>query len=185
MYLTQNGYELIPSRITVEAVYDPLVDAEGEKTGKVVSVRSPIEPIFLVQSLGMLKSGTVKTLFSEQTILAPGKSLSFTFDNKAEYYLTAFGEGSIDSTGFTSLQNYTVELSRGQLSQVILSYSSTNDAVPSLLWAGDLDRDGKLDLLVNATPHYVVYSASTLFLSSMAEDGKLLQKVAMFVASGC
>ena len=40
-----------------------------------------------------------------------------------------------------------------------------------LLWAGDLDGDGKVDLLVNLTGYFW---NTTLFLSSLAQPGKLV-----------
>ena len=179
LYPIPNGYELIASRIAVEAVFDPMVDdSEDQKTGKKVSVNLSTEPLFLVKGLDTLKNGAIKTLSSGQIILKPGKCLRFTFDNRDDYHLTVFGEREI-SAGF---QNYEIELSKGQLSQVIIAYDSTDGDVPRLLWAGDLDRDGQLDLLVDATNHYAV-SAPTLFLSSMAEDDHLLEKVAQLTTS--
>ncbi|MCZ6680381.1 MAG: hypothetical protein O7E52_24385 [Candidatus Poribacteria bacterium] len=173
LYPTQDGYELIPAPITVEAIYDPIVDGEGEMTGKKVSVVGTTEPLFLVKGLKTLKRGPVKTLLPGSAGLAPGKSANFTFDNRVRYHLAAFGEKD-NSSGF---KNYELELFQGESSQIILSYRSTNDAVPYLLWAGDLDRDGQLDLLIDATNHYAL-SAPTLFLSSAAQDNRLLAQVA-------
>jgi hypothetical protein len=59
-----------------------------------------------------------------------------------------------------------------------------DDATPALLFAGDLDRDGVLDLLLDTTDHYNL-SRPTLFLSSQAGTGELLREVARFVAVGC
>ena len=185
LYSTPDGYRLIPSRITVETVYDPLVDNAEEKTGKVVSVERGARPLFLMRGLDVPNRKSIKTLSDEQTILSPGKSLDLKLEDKHGYHLTAYGEGSIGLDGFTSLENYNLELSKGPVSQELLAYDSTNGAIPSLLWAGDLDADGRLDLLINATPHYAIYSAPMLFLSSMAKDGNLVQKVALFVATGC
>jgi hypothetical protein len=185
LYSMPDGYALIPSRITVETVYDPFVDNAGEKTGKVVSVEGRVRPLFLIKGLDAPERESIKTLSAEQTILSPGKSLNLRLDDKNESHLTAYGEGDIGPNGFTSLENYSIELSKGQISQELLAYDSTNGAIPSLLWAGDLDGDGQLDLLINATPHYAVYSAPMLFLSSMAKDGNLVKKVAIFVAISC
>ena len=185
LYSTPDGYALIPSRITVATVYDPFVDNAGEKTGKVVSVEGQTLPLFLIKGLNTPERESIKTLSVEQTILSPGKSLNFRLDDKTESYLTAYGEGDVGPNGFTSLENYSLELSQGQLSQELLAYSSTNGAIPTLLWAGDLDGDGQLDLVINATPHYAIASAPMLFLSSMAKGGNLVQKVAIFIATGC
>ena len=185
LYSTPDNYALIPSIITVETVYDPVVDRPGERTGKVVTVEEGAHPLFLIKGLEVPKRGSVKTLSIEQVILSPGKSLNLKLGSQNECHLTAYGEGDIGPNGFTSLENYSLELSKGQFSQELLAYDSTNGAVPSLLWVGDLDGDNQLDLLINATPHYAVYSAPMLFLSSMAKDGNLVQKVAVFVATGC
>ena len=185
LYATSDGYILIPSTITVKAVYDPLIDNTGEKTGKMVSVEEQTPPLFLIKGLNAPKREFIKTLLAEETILSPGKFLNLGLDGENEYYLTAYGEGDIGPNGFTSLENYSVELSKVPLSQELLAYSSTTGAIPTLLWAGDLDGDSKLDFVINATPHYAVYAAPMLFLSSMAKGGNLVQKVALFIATGC
>ena len=185
LYSTPDGYALILSRITVETVYDPFVDNAGEKTGKVVSVEGQTRPLFLIKGLNTPKRKFIRALSAEGAILSPGKYLDLRLDGKNESYLTVYGEGEIGPNGFTSLENYSLELSKGHLSQELVAYSSTYGAIPTLLWAGDLDGDGQLDLVINTTPHYTVYSAPMLFLSSMAKDGNLVQRVALFVATGC
>ena len=185
LYPTPDGYALIPSRITVATVYDPFVDNAGEKTGKVVSVEGQTPPLFLIRGLDAPERGPIKTLSAEGAILSPGKSMNLRLDKKNKYRLRAYGKGNIGPNGFTSLANYSIELSKGQLSQKLLAYDSTNGAVPSLLWTGDLDGDNQLDLVIDATPHYTVYSAPMLFLSSMAKEDNLVQRVAIFIATGC
>ena len=185
LYSTLDGYVLVPSTITVTTVYDPFVDNAGEETGKIVSVERQTRPLFLIKGLDAPETESIKTLSAEGAILSPGKSLNLGLDGKNESHLTAYGEGDIGPNGFTSLENYSLELSRGQLSQELVAYSSTNGAIPTLLWAGDLDGDNQLDLVINATPHYAVSSAPMLFLSSMAKGGNLVQKAAIFIATGC
>ena len=56
-----------------------------------------------------------------------------------------------------------------------------------VMWAGDLDGDGKLDLLVNNTAYYW---NTTLYLTSLAKPGQLVGPAGRFVyappdASGC
>ena len=73
----------------------------------------------------------------------------------------------------------------GESGQVLYSLQDCgNDPSWRLLWAGDLDRDGKLDLYVSVTQHYNV-SERKLFLSSQADEGQLVKEVADFVTSGC
>lgn len=53
-----------------------------------------------------------------------------------------------------------------------------------LIWAGDLDGDGKLDLFRALSDHYNVLE-HVLFLSSRSSQGNLVQGVAAFVIKGC
>ena len=93
LYSTPDNYALIPSRITVETVYDPVVDHPGEMTGKMVTVEEGAHPLFLIKGLAVPKRGSVKTLSIEQLILSPGKSLNLKLGSQNEYHLTAYGEG--------------------------------------------------------------------------------------------
>ncbi len=54
----------------------------------------------------------------------------------------------------------------------------------TLYWAGDLDRDGRLDLVLSADSNANV-TTLRLFLSSEAAPGELLREVATFTRSGC
>ena len=65
---------------------------------------------------------------------------------------------------------------------MICSFDRSDAAVTYLLWAGDLDRDGQLDMLIDTVCDYNA-SGPMLFLSSLAEDGDLLQMVAQFEIS--
>jgi len=61
---------------------------------------------------------------------------------------------------------------------------SADEGFPHVVWAGDLDRDGKLDLLLDLTWHYNV-SAPTLYLSSRATAGEFAGLAGYIVLTGC
>ncbi len=61
--------------------------------------------------------------------------------------------------------------------QLLVALPWLDDTHVKLLWAGDLDGDGSLDLLID-TAHKYSYSQPTLFLSSMATGNELLTSVA-------
>ena len=58
-----------------------------------------------------------------------------------------------------------------------------DDVFYVVTWAGDLDRDGKLDLLVNFNESSM--SHSVLFLSSRAKPGQLVGEAARFEHAAC
>jgi len=190
LYQTEKGYELIPSRISIESINDAIVDDKDQKTGKKVSVDEPSEPLFLVKGLKNLKSGLVKTVFSGKKFLYPAESISFKLGGKNYYNLTAFGEVKDREGGKPFeiiISNYSIKISRSpwEYSQVLVSFDLlAMDGIPTLLWAGDLDGDGKLDLLMDLTNHYNL-TVYTLFLSSLSEGNNLLKKAAEFRTTGC
>lgn len=177
LYPTKSGHNLMPTTVRVDAFYDPAIGDDEDVTGATrVSVPGQNAPLFVIKGLDSLKAGMVKTLFSGRLPLE--RSLEFTLDNESTYTIAAFGglesnSGSVD---------YRVELVKGSRSQVICSFDMSNAAVSYLLWAGDLDRDGQLDMLIDTVCDYNA-SGPMLFLSSLAEDGDLLQMVAQFEIS--
>ena len=52
-----------------------------------------------------------------------------------------------------------------------------------LLWTGDLDNDGNLDVLISDT-NELGQNLQTLYLSRDAPQGKLVQAAAAFFANG-
>jgi hypothetical protein len=59
-----------------------------------------------------------------------------------------------------------------------------SDAAWELLWAGDLDGDGRLDLYMNLS-HHDNMTHQMLFLSTAAGAGDLVGLVAEFTTTGC
>ena len=59
-----------------------------------------------------------------------------------------------------------------------------NDAPVRILWAGDLDRDRRLDLLLDLSDHYNL-AQPTLFLSADAPKGSIVIAVAKHRSTGC
>ena len=57
----------------------------------------------------------------------------------------------------------------------------------SLIWAGDLDNDGKTDFIIQipTPPYNEMGDSSGLFLSSMADSEELVKLVAFFISTGC
>lgn len=63
-------------------------------------------------------------------------------------------------------------------------WPDSGPALGDLIWAGDIDGDKKLDLLVNHSSSEEG-AGSSLFLSSQAERGQLVKLAAVFGGGGC
>lgn len=181
-----NDFSLLQTKIKVKSVYDPMdYDKKRKKTGKSVEVVETDQPIFLIKNADFLKRGNINTIFdidnnTDDKPMNNVYSRKFKLD-KTTYNLfvtTEKEKGSwLDKTS-------RLVLSDGKTEQIIYSQKLCDDCGWGLLWAGDLDGDGKLDLFLDLTNHYNV-SHKRLFLSSKAEKGKLIKEIANFRNVGC
>lgn len=78
------------------------------------------------------------------------------------------------------LSDATVMLTEGRRTQMLYSASGfVDDPHFYVVWAGDLDRDGRLDLIVNLSKKYS-WSPYRLLLSSRASETRLVGEAAIF-----
>ncbi|MBC5991369.1 hypothetical protein [Pontibacter cellulosilyticus] len=189
----ENGtYYLRPTTIQIKPAYDPVADSDMEVNGKrIISGREVTSQdsnaVFFLTGLKNYKAGTIDTVALSRNILPANKSLSYTFKGKS-YSIKAFGDSTKLSEHEYAYQNYGWKVSgtkKGKyVEQVLAQDEYFDDSIYTLLWAGDIDRDGTPDLLIDVSNHYNV-SSIVLFLSSFAEKGKLYEKVALFETVGC
>jgi hypothetical protein len=177
---TAGGPELRPCQVSVTAEHDPIF---GDDSGKAVAVDLPGEVALMVRGAEALRPGPVATFFAGLLVLMPDQGVALgTGDDR--WFVAA--DGKIEPRGpDTLLHDYRLTLSRCTTSQVLAAHLLlATDGVPSLHWAGDLDRDGAMDLLLDLTDHYNVTELA-LFLSSAAQDGELVRRVATLRTTGC
>ncbi|MFT3711865.1 MAG: FG-GAP repeat protein [Archangium sp.] len=77
-----------------------------------------------------------------------------------------------------------LELRVGEQTQTLFASEESDVDGWSLRWAGDLDGDGKLDLLITADTHYAI-ETFRLFLSTRAKKGQLVGEAAKLTSQGC
>jgi hypothetical protein len=176
LFHAKNGFEILKTEITV---------LDSPSTGglyeKYVRTERIGDPVFLIRGMPELQEGPVKTVFYGFFQPQPtNNGINLRTDMRLQYLLSAGGKTSAET-----IEDYELKLSDRQTSQIITKRSSAlRESMPILLWAGDLDGDGKLDLLIDMTDHYNVRQP-TLFLSSRAKPGQLLEKVASYRKVGC
>ncbi|HNB23514.1 MAG TPA: hypothetical protein PKZ32_13920 [Candidatus Melainabacteria bacterium] len=179
--LQKGQFELRPTKVKVAIVRDEINDeAADQKTGKKVTVSDKVEPLFLIKQLPALKTGKVITsrVFQKERPEV-GTKVKLNVGSK-ESTLTISG---IKKEEYRA--QYKIVLQTGGVKQTIFERKElAESSFPSLLWAGDLDGDGKLDLIMDTTDNYNMRDL-TLFLSTRAKPGRLVEKVVNHISTGC
>lgn len=175
-------YQLRPTTLKVKRIKDPvLYDLD-------VSTSDRSRSVFLVRDILKLQNTEIPTVIdnvtnddndpTDSTIKPSETKLDF---NGMTYSLYV---ESPDNSEYPTIRSK-LYLQAGETKQVLrYLQNGCNDCYWTLLWAGDLDLDGKLDLLLDLTHHYNVEDR-VLFLSSQAEEGKLVKYIADFYNVGC
>ncbi len=184
VYATDSGFSIETTRLEVKPIFDPLLDDDWEASGSEILAEGPRQPLFLVRGVPGLVEGPVAMASSEVTPLVPGAVVGLS-DELLVVYGTA-KEPVLPGLppALEDLRVVLQGLPGGAPSQELLSLDAPDLTAPSLVWAGDLDGDGRTDLLLDATDHYSA-SAYTLLLSSAAAPGERVAEVATLVVSSC
>lgn len=190
-----DDYELKKVRPGLRPCHDPVFDNEEDSvSGREVFIEgNPETPLLLIGGLA-LQEGKLETSFiNNPRCLYPGDFIRFNMNNK-EYALMATGTVAFDTSNnrmIPYIKNYKVLLVESMYNQPVVQeliyldqlYAS-DEVQPAVFYVGDIDRDGKPDLLYDLSTHYNV-SNVTLFLSSKAAAGKLVKQVASWNTTGC
>jgi len=178
-------------------------DRKGPVPGITVAIPQESKPVLLIQGLkdpveGPILAATLEPLdwlsaqstpLRQNAFLFPGQSHRLTLPTD-KTRLTAVGIVEEDPEfHHASLVNYQIRMYRGEaekaVSQVLTTIPRMGDlGEPYLVWAGDIDRDGKIDLIYDLTDHYIKTHLA-LFLSSAAKEGELVGLVAEWKWSSC
>jgi hypothetical protein len=133
----------------------------------------PGAPVLIVADVQQLSVGPAITLSRLEETLSSGSPLRFVLGPRA-YALALTGTAP-------TMCDAAVTLSDGTLSQDLYfpndEYISCDEPHFSVQWAGDLDGDGRLDLLTTFSQKYS-YFPRRLWLSSAAREGELVGLVA-------
>ena len=174
-------------RIEVKNMGEEAED-DPEDTTRLQTITTNLQraPMILVRG-GGLTAGPIVTVFKSDwsEILEEKTRLEFAVGS-ARYELKVVKSEDTATCEQPGLpMNARLVLSSGESRQVLYSLVDCGpDAGWYLNWAGDLDRDGKLDLLMSLGQG-MYDSAQKLFLSSKAGKGRLVKEVAELRSGGC
>jgi hypothetical protein len=135
---------------------------------------------FMIQ-WSALKAGPIDGTWKDPRFLYPGESVPIWLGGDRWFSLSAYGTAEPGM-----LYNYRLVLGRAETRQTFAQLHVVSmDGPPDVVWAGDLDRDGRPDLLADLTTDYTGH-VYVLYVSSLAPAGQFVVEATRFVpVSGC
>ncbi|MGB1932587.1 MAG: hypothetical protein ACPHL8_06010 [Flavobacteriales bacterium] len=153
-----------------------------------VSVENEKKCIFLLTGLNL--SDKTFNHFTTQDVIRDSEVFTFEFGPYHTFISSEIKSlnfiGDVPRTDYSVFLNYErQDILKTQELFIFPSYDSS--LYLSLIWAGDLDNDGKTDFLINipTPPNNELGFSSGLFLSSKAESNELVKLVAFHIQRGC
>lgn len=181
-----DGSALVDAEMKIETLPDSLADAEdGPFTGKRVTTAPSTGVVVLLQG-GGLRTGRINEAqvtgslsgLSAKTIAFAGKTYSLdargACDDRRDPCAWTLSQGTREQV-----------LASVRASQYTKGVLDTDSEKTGLLWAGDLDADGKLDLVIDVSDHENASANIRVFLSSHAEGLEIVGEAGVFDAVGC
>lgn len=177
LHLKNDDYYLSKTEYTMERGFS---ECSGDST-KIINSKN--ETLLLLNKPN-LKLGKVNSLKILHNKIWPDEKVTYNF-NGDEYTLRA--EGKVLSSEkvhtdngletYQKVENYKLFISYNNSPEVLfLEQESFNDTFVELLFAGDIDGDGKLDFIFGANRDYEEERV-ILYLSSEAKKGEIIKKV--------
>jgi hypothetical protein len=177
LHRTPAGDRLDPVSVGLTVVEDACRGRDTVVTVSGLSAQANVR--FLVQ-WDRLKAGPVQTAWAEPRFLYPGQEQPIQLAADRWFRLSAYG---LAEPGL--IYNYRLVLSSGETDQRVAQLNVVSmDGPPTVVWAGDLDRDGRLDLLADLTTDYVGHEY-VLYVSSLASAGNLVAEGTRLGVPGC
>ncbi|HVH34650.1 MAG TPA: hypothetical protein VM847_11145 [Tahibacter sp.] len=175
-------------KLEVTAVSDPLVDDPDDRSAR--SVAAPgVEALVFLRGIDALKPGDAGAVLAREQTVSTERPLRLGSDAAAPQITVHCAK----SAGQTEASSCEVSLGDGKTTQVLFRVAGErsevdgrvfDDAVATVTFAGDLDHDGRVDLVIDTSDHYNL-SRPTLFLSGAAAPGLLVGRVAQQQLTGC
>jgi hypothetical protein len=187
LFLGKKGYYLAKTELKVsEELRFSKKDPEQKIKGKNLQTQNDDSCLILMESQPFLNNHPIPGISLKTRSLDPGVSIDFDYLGH-KYHLMASGfQGPQKEGDELQISSYKLFLTSDvfgkQVTELIVSESLLEEITPQLIFAGDIDGDGLLDLVIDISNHGHK-SIPALYLSKPAAKGNLLKPVGAQVRS--
>lgn len=181
----EEQFVLVQSRARVKDLRS--ISWPGEERDARLSFVGVGDFVFAVNHFNGIKVGRVETVFIMNEVSSESE-IATNFDREFDVSGTKYRLRVSDGVTRDGEEAAVLVLeSQGKvqvIKQIPKSSPPDRDIFGDLIWAGDVDADGKLDLYLDEF-NEKGYTGTELYLSTFADDNTLVDFVASFGAAGC
>ncbi len=181
----KDQYALVQSRASVKHLRS--ISWPGEEGDARLSFVGVGDFLFALNHFNGIKTGRVETVFSMNEESSESE-ISTNFDREFDLRGTKYRLRVSDGVTRDGEEAAVLVLeSRGKvqvIKQIPKLFPPDRDIFGNLIWAGDVDADGNLDLYLDEF-NEKGYTGTELYLSTFANDNTLVNFAASFGAAGC
>lgn len=184
----ENDFILSPIDIKIKTVFDPTKDNFNNPTGQVIEKNNLKAPLLFISGLNNLKKGKLNSYnpannypirllndFPKPEIIDLRHEFEFNGNRYSIYVIS-----KTDNSEFPGSKSYKIYLTKNkEQTQLLLHQKRVSDGIVNILWIGDLDRDNKVDILLEPLKVYHTILVR-LYLSSFASKSEIVKEVAKF-----
>jgi len=189
LFSGKQGFYLAKTELKVSEETRSSKEDPGQKIkGKNLKTLNNDSCLILIESQPFLNNHPIPGISLKTRSLDPGVSIDFDYLGH-QYNLMASGFHVPQKEGndlhISSYKLFlTSEINGKQVTELLVSESLLEEITAYLIFAGDIDGDGLLDLVIDISNHSNK-SIPTLYLSKPAEKGHLVKPVGAFERGGC
>jgi hypothetical protein len=190
LFKNKTGFYIAETKLKTKRVNDAIVDEnENDKTGWEVQTVNKDTSIILVEPLKYLTTRTVERALLSKEEIFPGDTLQFVYLG-IDYKIFATGDkrkvqGNQDWFDVWNYKLYLIATIKGQQHKSLLvAQPNFDDQMIKLIFAGDIDGDGIIDLIIDTSRHYNATSP-TIYLSRPATNGEIVKPIGRHTSVGC
>ncbi len=190
LFQGKQGFYIAETKLKTKRVNDAIIDEnEEDKTGWEVQTVNKDTSIILIEKLSFLTPRNVQQVVLSKEQVFPDDTLRITYLG-IDYKIFATGskkklQNEPDWFEVWNYKLYLTAIINGKAHKSLLVAQPNFDGqMIELIFAGDIDGDGVLDLIIDTSNHYNVTSP-TIYLSKPAKNGEIVKPIGGHTSVGC